>query len=111
MYQFDYERYVWALWDEKLKEDIHENFYTLLALMTDAFRGRSGPAEFIEILKGPPKGMIEIMAKYLIDLEEPDPFELESFIVKHIILIKDRIVDILDPDEIKVQVKRRGLVR
>ncbi len=111
MYKMDYERAVLALWDEDLKTMIHEAYY---AFIPELEKFISNPKLILEFATRPPKKrsprMYEILARWILDLEEPDPFELRAFEVRHHKLLTDRIRRILDTDEIMVQMKRRRLL-
>ncbi len=108
MYKMNYDRAVLALWDEKLKEDLHEAYYAFIPEMRNFI---SNPKI---ILQRPPKKrspmLFEILSKWILELEEPNPVELTVFLLRHHELLNDRINRILDKDEILVQVKRRRLL-
>ncbi|KKL08396.1 hypothetical protein LCGC14_2576270 [marine sediment metagenome] len=108
MYKMNYDRAVLALWDEKLKEELHEAYYAFIPEMRNFI---SNPKI---ILQRPPKKrspmLFEILSKWILELEEPNPVELTVFLLRHHELLNDRINRILDKDEILVQVKRRRLL-
>ena len=110
MYKMNYDRAVLALWDEKLKEDLHENFYDLIPITLLLTKDPKLAIEKVKqkVTKG--ESPLSIMAKFIIEIEDPDPHELSNFIVKYHILLMDRIDKILDREEIQIQVKRRRLL-
>lgn len=111
MYKMNYDRAVLALWDEKLKEELHEAYYAFIPEMRNFI---ANPKLILEIEKRLPKKsgsrMFKILSKWILELREPDPFELRAFVIRHHELLNDRINRILDKDEIMVQVKRRRLL-
>lgn len=108
MYEMNYDRAVLALWDEKLKEDLHEAYYDFIPEMRKFLINPK------LILQGPPKNrgpmLFDILSKWILKLKEPNQVELTVFILKHSKLLTDRITKILDKDEIIVQIKRRRLL-
>lgn len=112
MLQVNYEKYVEALWDPVLKETLHEMYYDLVPELSRFVSGGLGDVEPIKALGAKIKTtMIETMARYIIDTQDPYPLELEEFITSHLRLIAFRIDEIMDQEEMKIQIKRRGLIR
>ncbi|HEC60713.1 hypothetical protein LCGC14_0831530 [marine sediment metagenome] len=111
MYKMNEERAVLALWDEDLKRDLHEAYYAFIPEMRKFI---SNPKLIFETATRPPKRkspmLYEILSKWILDLEEPDPFELSAFAIRHQEILTDRLQRILDKDEIMVQIKRRRLL-
>ena len=104
--------------DPELKERLHEAYYSLIPILAKALDVPIGPscpakemvAELREKMSGM-ENMVLILVKYILEIENPDYHELHSFIVRHSRLLMDRLERILDKEEIKIQVKRRGLLR
>jgi len=111
MYKMNFDRAVLALWDEKLKEDLHESYYDYIPEMKKYI---TNPKLILQDAMTPQKSrrstMFEILAKWILELEEPDQFELNAFVIRYHELLTDRIHRILDKEEIIVQVKRRRLL-
>ena len=110
MYKMNFDRAVLALWDEKLKEDLHENFYDLIPITLQLARDPQLGIKTIEqkLTKG--ESSLSIMAKWILEIEDPDLHELRKFIVTYHSLLMDRILKILDKEELGVQIKRRRLL-
>ena len=110
MYKMNFDRVVLALWDEKLKEDLHESYYSLIQIVPLLTKDPQSGIDKIKqrIVKG--DSPFSVVAKFIIEIEDPDLEELYKFIVKYKHIISDRIVKILDSEEILVQVKRRRLL-
>lgn len=108
MYEMNYDRAVLALWNEKLKLDLHEAYYDFIPEMRKII---SNPKL---ILQRPQKKrepmLFEILSQWILELEEPDPYEISMFIIRHHELLNDRISRILDNEEILIQIKRRRLL-
>lgn len=115
MYKMNYDRLVEALWDEDLKEKIHEAYYSIVPKMRELLR--THPAHLSKAVERwrssfkEEQSVIYILAIYVLEIEDPDPCELREFILKYNLLIMDRLERILDREEIKEQIKRRGLLR
>ena len=111
MYKMNFERAVLALWDEDLKRDLHEAYYAFLPEVT---RIIENPVLIFDYAKKPPgmgpANMFKVLSQWILEIKEPDPFELSAFVIRHRELLTDRLQRILDKDEIMVQIKRRRLL-
>jgi len=112
MLSINYEKYVEALWDSELKEKLHEMFYDLLPELGNILSIHLLRIQSIKDISIKIKTtIIETMARYIIDVQDPDPCELDAFIRENAHLLMRRIDDIMDKEEIEVQIKRRRLLR
>jgi len=111
MYKMNFDRAVLALWDEKLKEDLHESYYDCIPEMKKFI---INPKRMLQtamtLQKDRRSTMFEILSRWILELEEPDQFELNAFVIRYHELLTDRIHRILDKEEIIVQIKRRRLL-
>ena len=111
MYKMNYDRAVLALWDEKLKEELHEAYYAFIPEMRNFI---SNPKIILEIERRPPKKrgsrLLEILSKWILELREPDPFELRAFVIGRYELLNDCINRVFDRGGILVQVGCRGFL-
>ena len=111
MYKMNYDRAILALWDEDLKRDLHEAYYEFIPEMRNLIKN---PRLIFDRVMRPPKSqspmMFEILSKWILEREEPDPYELSAFVIRHNQLLNDRIDKILNKEEILVEIKRRRLL-
>ena len=111
MYKINYDRMVTALWDPDLKEELFELFFL-------HFPDTTGIPPVPRLLGAKILGssvvmaekMLEVMAKYLLELELPDPYELEAFIERHTGMMQVQINKILDSDDLIEEAIKRGVI-
>lgn len=108
MYKMNYDRAVEALWDELLKRDIHEAYYDAVPAI---YGSSGGPTKNLGAAIAGTKKVVEVLVKWILEIDELDQSETMAFVLRHKILIADRIDRILDKEEIVRQIKRRRLLR